>query len=188
MQQGFRHFWIVLLCDREINGRNVFRVAVVWWCSEFKKGSSDSEIKISYFPFKILFVNLRNSFIAVLLDSPVQRGAAILCTIIQQRSAIHQRNQQFLRLLGIYRERQRRFARVLTMKIWIQSFGTHFRDLLNMTPVDALQKSPQIRSRMKSAQLALVEIQHFVNATFVLQLRHTKQKPFEMMPKMKQCA
>lgn len=107
----------------------------------------------------------------------MQRRRAVLRPVVKQRAAIHQRNQQFIWFLRVRCQRERRVARIGTVEIRIQTFGTHFSDLLDVTAVHTFQKAAQICTRVQRLQLFFVNVQHFVDAPLVFQLSPSNKQP-----------
>ena len=56
------------------------------------------------------------------------------------------------------------------MNVRIQSFGTHFGDLLRLAANDVIEETAQVDSRVQRTQLLLVQVQHLVDAPLVFQL------------------
>lgn len=58
------------------------------------------------------------------------------------------------------------------MEIWIQTLTTHFRDLLDLTARHVIQQPSQIRPGVHSLELFLVQMQHLVHPSLVLELKY----------------
>lgn len=120
--------------------------------------------------------HLPNRLETVPLDGPVQCSGSISRPVVEQGTSVDQGNQQFVGLLRPGGNRQRGFARFLTVEVRVQPFGTHLGNLFHVTPVDALQKAPQIGPGMEGLQLSLVQIQHLVHPALVLELEESGRK------------
>ena len=64
------------------------------------------------------------------------------------------------------------------MKVWVQSFGTHFVYFFHVAVCHVLDKLFVIGLRVDGLQLLLVHLQHLVHTTLVLQLKHKKMGRF----------
>lgn len=106
----------------------------------------------------------------------MERCGAILGAVVQQSTAIDQSNEQLVGLLGTGGHRERRLAAFRAVKIWIQALGTHLGYLLHMAPIDAVQEATQVGTRVQRLQLALVQCEHFIHATLVLELQRTAER------------
>lgn len=104
----------------------------------------------------------------------MQSRRSILGPVVQYGAAIHQGNEQFIWLLRPHRYRQWCLVRLLAMEVRIQSLRAHLRHLLHLSVVHVLEEAPQIRSCVQRLQLLLVQIQHLVDASLVLQLEVDK--------------
>lgn len=120
--------------------------------------------------------NLPNGLEAIPLHSPVQRGGTVPRPVVQQGPSINQRYQQFVGLFRPGGDRQWGFARLLTVEVRVQPFGTHLGNLFHVTPVDALEKTPQVGPGVQGLQLPLVQIQHLVHPAFVFELEYRKKR------------
>ena len=91
-----------------------------------------------YFQEKKILI-LRDSLKTVPLHGLMQRRAAILRAIIEQRSSINQRNQQLIGFLSSGGQGQRRLARLRTVEIRVQPFGAHLGHFVHVSTVNTLQ-------------------------------------------------
>ena len=57
------------------------------------------------------------------------------------------------------------------MEVWVQALVTHLVDLLHIVGHHVLQELLEVRSGIDALQLLLVQIQHFVDSTFELELK-----------------
>ena len=62
-------------------------------------------------------------------------------------------------------------ARLLTMKVGIESFVTHFIDFLHIIGKYMIKELLEVCSRVDVLQLLLVQIQHFVDSPLELELK-----------------
>lgn len=60
---------------------------------------------------------------------------------------------------------------LLTVEVRIQALAAHLRDLLDLAVRHVLQQPPQVRPGVHRLQLFLVEVQHLVDPSLVLELR-----------------
>lgn len=56
------------------------------------------------------------------------------------------------------------------MNVGIQPFGTHFRNLLCLATGHVVEESTQVDARVQRTQLFLIQMQHLVHTSLVLQL------------------
>jgi hypothetical protein len=61
-------------------------------------------------------------------------------------------------------------ARLLTVNVGIQPFGTHFGNLLRLAAGHVVEEATQVDACVQRTQLLLVQMQHLVHTPLVLQL------------------
>jgi hypothetical protein len=61
-------------------------------------------------------------------------------------------------------------ARLLTVNVGIQPFGTHFRNLLRLAAGHVVKEATQVDACVQRTQLFLIQMQHLVDTPLVLQL------------------
>ena len=71
----------------------------------------------------------------------------------------------------------------LPVHVGIQAFAAQFGDFFRLSGGNVVEKTAQIDTGVKRAQLLLVQVQHFVHSPLVFQLQKTKKQ--KLMNKLK---